>query len=105
MDQWESNIKALADETRRGILSLLLTHDFCVGALARRMGISEAAISQHLRILRETGLVTGEKRGYYTHYRVNRDLIKKTAGDLQNWASRQPDHEGNCLYKKEDRER
>jgi DNA-binding transcriptional ArsR family regulator len=51
--------KALADETRFKLLTLLLSHDLCVGALARHLGTSEAAVSQHLKQLREAGLVKG----------------------------------------------
>ena len=74
--------KVLSDATRFGLLSLLLTHDLCVGALARRLGISEAAVSQHLKQLREVGLVKGEKRGYWTHYAVERNRLNKVAEAL-----------------------
>ena len=67
MDDLLKVMKALSDETRLKIINLLLNFDFCVGALSRQLGISEAAVSQHLQILRKAGLVTGEKRGYYTH--------------------------------------
>ena len=43
-------------------------------------------MSQHLKVLREAGLVTGEKRGYYTHYMVNREPIRQTAGELEHIA-------------------
>ena len=65
--------KVLSDETRFKLINLLLTHDLCVGALAHHLGISEAAVSQHLKQLREVGLVKGEKRGYWTHYMVERN--------------------------------
>ncbi len=74
--------KVLSDTTRFGLLSLLLTHDLCVGALAKRLGISEAAVSQHLKQLREAGLVKGEKRGYWTHYSVERNRLNKLAEAL-----------------------
>ena len=79
MDEFLEIIKALADETRLNIVMLLLKHDFCVGALAARLNISEAAVSQHLQVLRKAGLAKGEKRGYYTHYQVNREMLKKAA--------------------------
>ncbi|MGI6038077.1 MAG: ArsR/SmtB family transcription factor [Limnochordia bacterium] len=75
-------LKALADDTRYRLLKLLLSHDFCVGALARKLGISKSAVSQHLKVLREAGLVKGEKRGYYTHYSVERNLLRETAEKL-----------------------
>jgi ArsR family transcriptional regulator len=70
--------KALSDETRLKIISLLLEHSFCVGALAKQLGISEAAVSQHLQVLRKAGIVSGEKRGYYTHYCVLGEALKET---------------------------
>ena len=71
--------KVLSDETRFELLGLLLTHDLCVGALARRLKVSEAAVSQHLKQLREVGLVKGEKRGYWTHYMVERNRLSELA--------------------------
>jgi len=89
MDNLTRILKALADENRLTIIGMLLTHDLCVGALSKHLDISEAAVSQHLKVLREAGLVTGEKRGYYTHYGVNRELIRQTAGELERLAEQQ----------------
>lgn len=75
-------LKALADENRFRIINLLLTHDFCVGALASRLDISKAAVSQHLQVLRKAGLVKGEKRGYWTHYSVERSLLHDIANNF-----------------------
>lgn len=75
-------LKALADETRLKMINLLLTHDYCVRAIAYRLNISEAGISQHLQILRKAGLVRGEKRGYFTHYIVNKEVLKNTAENI-----------------------
>lgn len=75
-------MKALADQTRFSIVQMLLLQDFCVGGLARTLDISEAAVSQHLRNLKDVGLVTGEKNGYFTHYRVERNVLTALAGAL-----------------------
>ena len=53
------------------IVQLLKEHALCVNALAARIGVTPAAVSQHLRLLRDAGLVTPDKRGYYVHYRIN----------------------------------
>ena len=95
--------KALSDETRRAILKLLLSRSYCVRALARRLDLSEAAISQHLKILRDAELVIGEKNGYFMHYSVNRQLLKDTAKELESWAAIPcdtccPEH-GACMMK------
>lgn len=79
-------LKAISDDTRFKIINLLLEHNFCVKALARRLKLSEAAISQHLKVLREAGLVKGEKRGYYTHYTVNRKILYDTSESLKRMA-------------------
>ena len=72
-------LKALADEKRLKILRMLIANDLCVSALAKQLGISKPAVSQHLRILRKAGLVKGEKRGYWTHYIVEREALSQVA--------------------------
>jgi ArsR family transcriptional regulator len=89
-------LKALADGTRFRIIDLLLTHDLCVGALASRLNISKAAVSQHLQILRRAGLVRGEKRGYWTHYSVDRDVLHHIAQELAQRAGQAPDFRMAC---------
>lgn len=74
--------KALSDENRRTIIRMLLERDFCVRALSHRLGISEAAVSQHVKVLKQAGLIEGEKRGYYVHYTVNRSLLQALGREL-----------------------
>jgi DNA-binding transcriptional ArsR family regulator len=80
-------LRPLSDETRFKILNLLLSHDLCVRALAHRLEISESAVSQHLQILRRAGWVRGEKRGYWTHYSVDRKLLNEVGDALIRMAS------------------
>jgi ArsR family transcriptional regulator len=72
--------KALADPTRLKLVKLLCRqrkpNALCVNALAYRLGISQSAVSQHLRVLKNMGLVKGERRGYRVHYFINPDTIK-----------------------------
>jgi len=63
--------KALSSEARVRIIELLKSRALCVGALSARLGITPGAVSQHLRVLRDAGLVVAEKRGYYVHYALN----------------------------------
>ncbi|WP_283409970.1 ArsR/SmtB family transcription factor [Anoxynatronum buryatiense] len=79
-------LKSLSDETRYHLIKLLLRHDYCVGALAHHLGVSESAVSQHLKILRNAGIVKGDKRGYFTHYYVDRHLLKQAAKELNELA-------------------
>jgi len=63
--------KVLSVATRVKIIQLLRGRALCVNALAQRLDITPAAVSQHLRVLRDADLVTADKRGYFVHYRVN----------------------------------
>lgn len=90
MDNIIQTLKALADGTRFRIIDMLLTHDLCVGALAARLNISKAAVSQHLQILRKSGLVRGEKRGYWTHYSVDKTVLHQIAEALMERADHAP---------------
>ncbi len=67
--------KILSVDTRIHILFLLREKPLCVNALARFLGISPAAVSQHLRIMRESGIVIPEKRGYFVHYRIDENML------------------------------
>ena len=64
-------LKVLSVESRVRILQLLKGRALCVGALAARLDVTQGAVSQHLRIMRDAGLVIDEKRGYFVHYRLN----------------------------------
>ena len=68
------------------LLRLLLRRNCCVRALARQLDISEAAVSQHLKVLREAGLIFGEKCGYFMHYTVNRAALKELSSQLSRMA-------------------
>lgn len=73
--------KALADPTRLKIVKILChQHEpegLCVNALAGLLEITQPAVSQHLRILKNVGLVKGERRGYHVHYAVDTAAVKR----------------------------
>jgi DNA-binding transcriptional ArsR family regulator len=63
--------KALSAPARITMVQLLKNRSLCVGALAKSIGITPGAVSQHLQVLKEAGLVEAEKRGYFMHYGLN----------------------------------
>jgi ArsR family transcriptional regulator, arsenate/arsenite/antimonite-responsive transcriptional repressor len=84
--------KALADETRLHLVALLAQQEpgraMCVGRLACELGVTASAVSQHLRVLKDLGLVRVERRGYHLHYFLDperlssyHDLVRKQLGD------------------------
>ncbi|MBS4535897.1 winged helix-turn-helix transcriptional regulator [Clostridium sp. D2Q-14] len=96
MDNILEALKAISDDKRYRIINLLLQHNFCVKALAKRLDLSEAAISQHLKVLRKAGLVKGEKIGYYTHYSVNRDLLNEISINIKEMAELNENQGSRC---------
>lgn len=73
--------KALCDPTRLRLIQLLVQQErgsaLCVMALADRLEVSQPAVSQHLRVLRNVGLVRGERRGFRVHYFLDEDELAK----------------------------
>ena len=82
MKNLTQTLKAISDESRLKIIKLLLTNSYCVRALAKRLKITEAAVSQHLQVRRKANLVTGIKKGYYTHYEVNKEVINNIGNNI-----------------------
>ena len=79
-------LKAMADDTRFRILILLLQHNYCVRALSRKLELSESAISQHIKVLREAGFYRSEKC-YYMHYDVDRSTLHKLSSKIEELAA------------------
>lgn len=70
--------EALASTTRRKILAYLSKAEMTAGEIAARFDISKPAVSQHLNVLENAGLVQSEKRGQYVHYRLVEDNLANT---------------------------
>ena len=67
--------RAFSDTSRVRIMSALLNGEMNVSALSRAVGISESAVSHHMRGLRQMRLVTARKDGKEVHYRVEDEHI------------------------------
>ncbi len=76
---------ALAEPHRRSILEMLASEgQLSATAIARKFRVSPPAISQHLKVLREAGLLRMEKRAQQRLYQVNPEAMH----ELENWARR-----------------
>jgi len=69
--------QALAAPTRVRIVQLTRRNPLCVNTLAARLGVTAAATSQHLRVLRDAGLLTPARRGYFIHYQVDETTLAR----------------------------
>ncbi len=79
----ENVLKALFEPKRFLLLQLMAERGYCVRALARKSYLSESAVSQHLKTLREAGLVYGVKKGYYTHYALDKEALGRVISELE----------------------
>lgn len=78
-------LSVLSVETRLRILALLSQQDLCVGALARRLGLTQGAVSQHLKILRDAGLLRAQRIGHHVHYRVHSVGLLAVSRRVAEW--------------------
>ncbi len=71
--------KALGDETRLRLVALLARQErgsaLCVGRLAHELDTTASNVSQHLRVLKDLGLVHKERRGYRIHYFLDEEQV------------------------------
>src|SRR5699024_12832262 len=73
MDKAAEILKLLCNETRLTMLKILDDHDCCVCEFAEIFQTSQPSISQHIRKLRDIGLVKEERRGQWIFYSINKD--------------------------------
>ena len=69
--------KLLSVDKRIEIIELLKKEPMSVNAIAEALGISQSAVSQHLRVLKNSGLVKDERQGYWIYYSLNKDTLEK----------------------------
>ncbi|GFN23874.1 ArsR/SmtB family transcription factor [Thermanaeromonas sp. C210] len=82
LKDWEKVFKALGQHLRLRIIALLTEGELCVCELEEILGITQPAISQHLRVLKEADLVWEEKVSQWVFYHLNKE---KLAAVLQGW--------------------
>jgi ArsR family transcriptional regulator len=72
-------LRALGDETRLEMVGLLAAHkdELCVCDIESQFHLRQPTISHHLRILREAGVVTAERRGTWVYYALSKDVAAK----------------------------
>ncbi|MEV6712619.1 metalloregulator ArsR/SmtB family transcription factor [Lentzea sp. NPDC051208] len=81
-------LKVLADPLRAQILELLAGEALCTCHLVEETGAKQTNVSNHLKVLREAGLVDTEPCGRFTYYRLRPDALRRIAGSLTELADR-----------------
>lgn len=72
----ETTFGAIASDTRRRLLDALVDGEMTVGDLVEVAGVSQPAVSQHLKVLREAGLVGERREGKYRFYRLEAEPLE-----------------------------
>jgi len=84
-DELAPLFKAVADPMRLRLLSLIACHDggeSCVCDLTAAFDVTAPTISYHLKILREAGLISAERRGTWVYYRINPQVMARMSDVL-----------------------
>jgi DNA-binding transcriptional ArsR family regulator len=69
--------RALSDPTRRRILEMLRTRDMTAGEIAARFDLAKPTMSGHFAVLREAGLIQGDRAGTTITYRLNVSVLEE----------------------------
>lgn len=76
VEQQASALQALGDETRLKMIQLLARHEsLCVCEIQEAFELGQPTVSHHLKILRDAGLVTVERRGKWAYYALRREAM------------------------------
>jgi len=86
-------LAALADPSRWQIVALLRDEELCVCHLVDELEISQPLVSHHLKVLRDAGLVVGERHRYWTYYRLVPNAINALADEMHGIAGSDPTRE------------
>lgn len=89
-DSLSTVFAALADPTRRAILTMLLEDDMAVTDVAEPFAMSLAAISKHLAVLAEAGLITQKKRGRVKWCKLEPDALRAASVWMQGFGQFDP---------------
>ncbi|MFC8244536.1 ArsR/SmtB family transcription factor [Streptomyces chartreusis] len=92
-------IRVLADPLRLQIVTLLAEETLCTTHLVEETGAKQTNLSNHLRVLREAGVVETEPCGRFTYYKLRPDVIAALAGqfaDLAEAARSAADNKRSC---------
>lgn len=90
LNEAEAVFKALSAGVRLRVLALLSKREMCVCELAHVLGVTQPAVSRHLKILKRSGLIQSEKAGFWTNYRLRRsdplvkNLLRRLAPGFRN---------------------
>lgn len=97
MKEFVRLMKALSDQNRVKIVTLLGVRELCVCELTALLGVAQPTVSKHLRLLEDAGLVSFRKEGNWIIYRLNaecQDQAQTMLGLVGQWLEKAPEIQG-----------
>ncbi len=88
-------MKALSDPNRVKIIKMLQHKTMCVCEMREALQVSQPAVSKHLKLLEDAGLVSFQKDGLWVNYRLtegdNSPYVASLLGNLRHWLEEEPE--------------
>ena len=82
-DQFIVIMESLSDPIRINILELMMGGEICVCDIVKVTGLSQSKISYHIKILKDSGLISDRQEGRWVYYKLDMEVLS----DIQNWMS------------------
>ena len=79
---FDNFLKAMADENRQRILSVLQSGEMCESDIVEQLDLKQPTISHHLAVLRNANLVSTRREGKYVFYRTNPACVTECCGEI-----------------------
>ena len=80
-EQFVGIMESLSDPIRINILELMMNGEICVCDIVKVTGLSQSKISYHIKILKDSGLITDRQEGRWVYYKLDLEILS----DIQNW--------------------
>ena len=82
-EQFVRVMESLSDPIRINILELMMNGEICVCDIVKVTGFSQSKISYHIKILKDSGLISDRQEGRWVYYKLDLEVLS----DIQNWMS------------------
>ena len=92
--QFVGIMESLSDPIRINILELMMNGEICVCDIVKVTGLSQSKISYHIKILKDSGLISDRQEGRWVYYKLDLEVLS----DIQNWMGNliQSSNKRNC---------
>ena len=80
-EQFVGIMESLSDPIRVNILELMINGEICVCDIVKATGMSQSKISYHIKILKDSGLISDRQEGRWVYYKLDFEVLS----DIQNW--------------------